>query len=204
LRLFYRTGVQSNEHAVNRLHKHAAHPVKAADNRAKPIPVISSHKVAIAGEKMKKALACLSLTLLSLPALAVEWKLISETEDTEKVISWYVDMSTVVHEDDYMRAVLRTSWSVPQYAADGTAYQSSTYLNYFDCDTRRIAYTSNAYFTGADPEGKPVHSEPEKPLTQLKFQKVVPGSAGETRLDFVCKFRSKNFLTRRDRTLPQG
>ena len=153
---------------------------------------------------MKKTLACLSLYLISLPTLAVDWKLISETEDTEKVISWYVDMSTVVHEDNYMRAVLRTSWSVPQYAADGTAYQSSTYLNYFDCDTRRIAFTANAYFSSVEPEGKAVHIEPEKPLTQLKFQKVIPGSAGETRLEFVCKFRAKNFLTQYGYKLPLG
>lgn len=139
------------------------------------------------------------LTLLALPApqaAAADWKLISETEDPEKIISWYVDMTSIVHDDDYLRAFLRTSWSVPQYAADRTAYQSSTYLNYFDCDARKIAYTANAYYATAEPEGTPVHQEPEKPVSGLRFQSVVPGSAGEVRLDFVCMFRSKNFLTR--------
>ncbi len=145
---------------------------------------------------INKYLAWLCAGLLSLPAAAADWKLISETEDTEKVVSWYVDMTSIVHEDDFLRAFLRTSWSVPQYAADRTAYQSSTYLNYFDCDARKIAFTANAYFSTVEPEGKPVHQEPEKPLSKLKFQSVVPGSAGETRLDFVCMFRSKNFLTR--------
>ncbi len=145
-------------------------------------------------------LLCLALlSLLSLPAAAAaapaEWKLISETEDPDKVISWYVDMTSIVNDEDYLRAYLRTSWSTPQYAADGTAYQSSTYLNYFDCDTRKIAYTANAYFVGTEPDGAPVHREPEKPVAQLKFQSVIPGSAGDMRLDFVCMFRSKNFLT---------
>lgn len=130
-------------------------------------------------------------------AAAAEWKLISETEDPDKTISWYVDMTSIVHDDDYLRAYLRTSWSMPQYAADGTAYQSSTYLNYFDCDARKIAYTANAYFAGAEPDDRPVHQEPDKPVEKLKFQSVVPGSAGEMRLEFVCQFRSKNFLTQR-------
>ncbi len=135
------------------------------------------------------------LAWLSQPAVAAEWKLISETEDPEKIISWYVDMSSIVRDDDYLRAFLRTTWSVPQHAADGTAYQSSTYLNYFDCDARKIAYTANAYFAGAEPDNLPVHEEPETPVSRLKFQSVVPGSAGAMRLDFVCQFRSKNFLT---------
>jgi hypothetical protein len=155
---------------------------------------------------MKHALAVISAALPSLPAAAdtPDWKLISETEDTEKVISWYVDMKSIVREDDYLRAFLRTSWSMPQYAADNTAYQSSTYLNYFDCDARKIAFTANAYFTTADPVGTPVHEEPEKPLAKLKFQAVVPGSAGDMRLDFVCQFRSTNFLTQRGGSSTRG
>ncbi len=150
-------------------------------------------------------LLCLALlSVLSLPAKAAEWKLISETEDPDKIISWYVDMTSIVRDEDYLRAYLRTSWSMPQYAADGTAYQSSTYLNYFDCDTRRIAYTGNNYFIREEPEGTPVHKEPEKPVEQLKFQSVVPGSAGEMRLEFVCQFRSKNFLTRAESVRDQG
>ena len=140
-------------------------------------------------------LLAMPLASISMPVVAADWKLISETEDPEKIISWYVDMGSIVRDEDYLRAFLRTTWSVPQHAADGTAYQSSTYLNYFDCDARKIAYTANAYFAGAEPDDLPVHEEPEKPVASLKFQSVVPGSAGEMRLDFVCQYRSKNFLT---------
>jgi len=111
------------------------------------------------------------------------------------VINWYVDASSIVRTDDYLRAVLRTSWSAPQYGPDQTAYQSSTYLNYFDCGKRMIAYTGNTYYRNIEPVGLPVHEEPELPLAQLVFQEVTPGSAGETRLDFVCKFRGKQFMT---------
>lgn len=145
--------------------------------------------------KSAKFTALLAL-LISLPAASADWKLLSETEDPEKITSWYVDAASIVHEDDYMRAVLRTSWSSPQFGPDKTAYQSTTYLNYFDCDTRKIAYTANTYFAGIEPMGKPVHAEAARPLEKLKFQSVVPGSAGESRLDFVCQFRSKNFMTR--------
>ena len=146
---------------------------------------------------MKNILAILSCTLFVLPASATEWKLISETEDKDKITSWYVDMTSIVREDDYLRAFLRTSWSAPQFGPDRTPYQSSTYVNYFDCDTGKIAYTANTYYVSTEPEGKPVHQEPEHPVTKLKFHRVKPGSAGEARMHFVCQFRSKNFMTRR-------
>ena len=80
---------------------------------------------------MKSRLFCLMFAAIALPASATEWQLVSETTELDKVTSWYVDMGSIVHEDDYMRAFLRTSWSTPQYAPDNTVYQSSTYINYF-------------------------------------------------------------------------
>ncbi len=146
---------------------------------------------------MKKNIVALSLAVLSCSAWSADWALISETEDPEKITSWYVDMTSIVHEEDYMRAYLRTSWSAPQFGPNKTPYQSSTYLNYFDCDARKIAFTANTYFSSVEPVGTPIHQEAERKLDKLKFQPVVPGSAGESRLQFVCKFRSKNFLTQR-------
>lgn len=144
---------------------------------------------------MKKNIVALSLAILSCSAWSADWALISETEDPEKITSWYVDMTSIVHEEDYMRAYLRTSWSAPQFGPNKTPYQSSTYLNYFDCDARKIAFTANTYFSSTEPVGTPIHQEAERKLDKLTFQPVVPGSAGESRLQFVCKFRSKNFLT---------
>lgn len=144
---------------------------------------------------MKSLLLRLMLAATALPVGATEWQLISETTESGKVTSWYVDAKSIVHEDDYMRAFLRTSWSTPQYAPDNTAYQSSTYINYFDCDTRSIAFTKNVYYQSEDPTGTPVHEEPEEPLSKLRFQQVKPGSAGDERVSFVCQFRSKNFMT---------
>jgi len=153
---------------------------------------------------MKSILASLVIVVLTQPALGAEWKLISETEDKDKTVSWYVDMTSIVREDEYLRAFLRTTWSVPQYAPDNTPYQSSTYLNYFDCGSGRIAYTGNAYYRAMEPAGKPLHQEAENPVEKLKFQRVRPGSAGEARMKFVCKFHSKNFLTQRLLTPPAG
>jgi hypothetical protein len=153
---------------------------------------------------MKSLLGILVMVALTQPALGAEWKLISETEDKDKTVSWYVDMTSIVREEEYLRAFLRTTWSVPQYAPDNTPYQSSTYLNYFDCGSGRIAYTGNAYYRAMEPEGKPLHQEAENPVEKLKFQRVRPGSAGEARMKFVCKFHSKNFLTQRLLTPPAG
>jgi len=153
---------------------------------------------------MKSLLGILVMVALTQPALGAEWKLISETEDKDKTVSWYVDMTSIVREEEYLRAFLRTTWSVPQYAPDNTPYQSSTYLNYFDCGSGRIAYTGNAYYRAMEPAGKPLHQEAENPVEKLKFQRVRPGSAGEARMKFVCKFHSKNFLTQRFLTPPAG
>ena len=145
---------------------------------------------------MGRFLSCVLLTL-GLPAAAQvpDWQLISQSRSDNQLVNWYVDASSIVRTDEYLRAMLRTSWSAPQYGPDQTAYQSSTYLNYFDCGKRMIAYTGNTYYRNIEPVGLPVHEEPEQPLDQLTFQAVTPGSAGETRLDFVCKFRSKQFMT---------
>lgn len=153
---------------------------------------------------MKSRLLSLVFAAAALPAGATDWQLISETGEPGKLVRWYVDMSSIVHEDDYLRAFLRTSWSTPQYAPDNTAYQSSTYINYVDCDTRSIAFTANVYYRSEDPSGTPVHKEPELPLDQLRFQPVRPGSAGDARVTFVCQFRSKNFLTRRTDETERG
>ena len=151
---------------------------------------------------MRKILQALLFAAFSSTAWSADWALISETEDTEKITSWYVDMTSIVREDDYMRAFLRTSWSAPQYGPDKSAYQSSTYLNYFDCDARKIAFTANTYFVSPVPDGTPIHEEAERKLEKLQFQPVIPGSAGESRLEFVCKYRSKNFLTQRSDGIP--
>jgi hypothetical protein len=147
---------------------------------------------------MRRCLPLLAMSL-SLPAAAEapDWKLISRSGQPGQMIHWYVDTGSIVRTDDYLRAVLRTSWSRPQLGPDNTLYQSSTYLNYFDCDKRKIAYTANAYFRSVEPEGGAVHEEPELPLTKLTFQSVVPGSTGALRLDFVCNYQSKQFLTYR-------
>ena len=134
-------------------------------------------------------------TLIAQSANTTKWELISKTEDPQKITSWYVDINSIVREDDYMRAVLRTSWSVPQQGPDNTDYQSSTYINYIDCTKNTIAYTGNTYFKDPEPVGQPVHEEPEQPLEKLKFQSVPQGSAGANRVNFVCKFFSKNFMT---------
>ena len=141
------------------------------------------------------ATTLLLTTLIAQSANTPKWELISKTEDPQKITSWYVDINSIVREDDYMRAVLRTSWSVPQQGPDNTDYQSSTYINYIDCTKNTIAYTGNTYFKDPEPVGQPVHEEPEQPLEKLKFQSVPQGSAGANRVNFVCKFFSKNFMT---------
>ena len=79
---------------------------------------------------MGRFLSCVLLAL-SVPAAAQapDWQLISQSRSNDQLVYWYVDASSIVRTDEYLRALLRTSWSAPQYGPDQTAYQSSTYLN---------------------------------------------------------------------------
>ncbi len=137
------------------------------------------------------------LALMGCSAQAVEWKLISTSSDTAKTTYWYVDPESIVVQSNWVQARLRTVWSTMQYASDNTGYQSSVYLNYVDCKRRAIAFTGNTYFTDAASMGPPVHQEPELPLSALSFQAVKPGSAGEVRVNYLCRSNgsSSNNLT---------
>jgi len=76
---------------------------------------------------MRTLIASVFLSLaLPAAAQAPDWQLISQSGSREQVINWYVDANSIVRTDEYLRAILRTSWSVPQYGPDETAYQSST------------------------------------------------------------------------------
>ena len=68
---------------------------------------------------MRRLFTCVLLSL-ALPAAAQtpDWQLISQSGNRGQVINWYVDASSIVRTDDYLRAVLRTSWSAPQYGPD--------------------------------------------------------------------------------------
>lgn len=154
---------------------------------------------------MRLAFACFAMALsTTVSAAAPDWKLISQTGQPGEIIFWYVDASSIVRSDRFLRAHLRTSWTRPQIGPDSTPYQSSTYLNYFDCGNRQIAYTGNTYYLTPEPEGTPVHEEPEQPLAKLSFQPVAPGSAGAIRLEFVCKYRDKQILTRLGKISSKG
>ena len=58
------------------------------------------------------------LLALHASAQAPDWQLISQSGSRGQVINWYVDAGSIVRTDQYLRAVLRTSWSAPQYAPD--------------------------------------------------------------------------------------
>ncbi|WP_146182806.1 surface-adhesin E family protein [Limnohabitans sp. Jir72] len=137
------------------------------------------------------------LTFASAWAQAGEWHLISTSSDLAKKTYWYVDPASIVIQSNLVQARLRTVWSTLQYGPSDIGYQSTTYLNYVDCKNRSIAFTGNTYFQDVASSSEPVHQEDERPLGELRFMPVRPGSSGEVRVNYLCRSSSgsSNSLT---------
>ena len=138
-----------------------------------------------------KASLCVALlalfALLSGTAQATEWKLITTSSDLSKTTYWYVDPSSIVVESNLLQARLRTAWSTMQYGPNNTGYQSTTYLNFIDCERRTIAFTGNTYFSDMESTSEPVYQEDAKPVQTLRFSAVRPGTPGEIRINYLCQ-----------------
>ena len=124
---------------------------------------------------------------LSGAAQATEWKLITTSSDLSKITYWYVDPASIVVESNVLQARLRTAWSTMQYGPNNTGYQSTTYLNFIDCERRTIAFTGNTYFSDMESTSAPVYQEDAQPVQTLRFSAVRPGTPGELRINYLCQ-----------------
>jgi len=134
-----------------------------------------------------RIVATLCLSALGFSAQAADWTLLTTSTDLKKVTYWYVDTSSVVADDKFVKAQLRTAWSQMQFGPDNTGYLSTTYISYVDCSRRLLAYTANTYFSDFDSTSAPVHQEAELPLTELNFSPARAGTPGEMRINYLCK-----------------
>ena len=136
---------------------------------------------------MKASICVVFLALLSGAAHATEWKLITTSSDLSKITYWYVDPASIVVESNLLQARLRTAWSTMQYGPNNTGYQSTTYLNFIDCERRTIAFTGNTYFSDMESTSAPVYQEDAQPMQALRFSAVRPGTPGEIRINYLCQ-----------------
>jgi len=139
---------------------------------------------------MKAKICVALLTLFALPsgaAQATEWTLITTSSDLSKITYWYVDPASIVVQSNLLQARLRTAWSTVQYGPNNTGYQSTTYLNFIDCERRTIAFTGNTYFSDMESTSEPVYQEDAKPVQALRFSAVRPGTPGEIRINYLCQ-----------------
>lgn len=136
---------------------------------------------------MKASICVAFLALLSGAANATEWKLITTSSDLSKITYWYVDPASIVVESNLLQARLRTAWSTMQYGPNNTGYQSTTYLNFIDCERRTIAFTGNTYFSDMESTSAPVYQEDAQPMQALRFSAVRPGTPGEIRINYLCQ-----------------
>ena len=136
---------------------------------------------------MKASICVAFLALLSGAAHATEWKLITTSSDLSKITYWYVDPASIVVESNLLQARLRTAWSTMQYGPNNTGYQSTTYMNFIDCERRTIAFTGNTYFSDMESTSAPVYQEYAQTMQALRFSAVRPGTPGEIRINYLCQ-----------------
>ena len=127
------------------------------------------------GADMKKVL-CLAVFALGLatPAVAADWVWVSTGNDSNAAMFGDADSRT----DN--RAWFEQRYAKPQKHDNGKFYNTAKALKEMDCSGgRRRILTITAY----SKSGKPIDSETP---SYLKWDYVIPGTAGESAYKFVC------------------
>ena len=138
---------------------------------------------------MKKLLAVALATVMTQQALAVNWLQVIEDTDGNK---HYIDLDSIQADTLVNGTPVMTAWTQIEYkqAEDlgGKKYWSGKYFNYFDCHARKFALEYGAAY---DKQGRVVLSGNMPSFSRYSsanWKRAVPGSSGETQLNFVCAY----------------
>lgn len=100
----------------------------------------------------------------------------------------FVDESSLTQQGRYVHAWFRWDYSSPQTTPDGKHFLSDKTLKYFDCALRQSGIRQIVAYADENGRGNVVHSVTFRPDDmRAHMQDVVPETAGETQLNYVCK-----------------
>lgn len=127
------------------------------------------------------------LSLLFSQAQASEWKNISSTEAVEVQID---EQSIALSKNS-----LRKAWAEYIYTNGqtrgvlGKKYFRMLELSLFNCSERTVGISQQVFYENRG--GGAVVDSAVTPLSAVNMNDVVPGTIGESQLDFVCTVRLK-------------
>ena len=138
---------------------------------------------------MKKLLIAILATVMTQQALAVNWVLVSESIDGDKI---YIDLDSIQADTLVNGTPVMTAWDQMELKqakdAGGKKYWSDKSFKYFDCRARKLAIE---YFAAYDKQGRVVDSF-NNPFfsrySSANWQRAVPSTTGEDKLNTVCAY----------------
>ncbi len=138
---------------------------------------------------MKKLLAVALATVMTQQAMAVNWAWVSENP----LGTGYIDLDsiqadTLVNGTPVMTAWMQIEYKQAQDSSSGKKFWTVKYFDYFDCRARKSA---TEYGAAYDKQGRVVSSGNIPSFSRYSsanWERVIPGSAGETVLNIVCAY----------------
>ena len=138
---------------------------------------------------MKKLLIAILATVMTQQALAVNWAWVSETIDGDK---HYIDLDSIQADTLVNGTAVMTAWVQAEYKkaqdAGGKKYWTTKTFEYFDCRARK---SDIEYYAVYDKQGGVVDSFNSPSFSRYSsanWDRAIPGTSGETQLNFVCAY----------------
>ena len=114
------------------------------------------------------------------------WPLLSIAAESGDGI--YVNIAEAIRDGDVVKAWTMSNFKTPKRDWNGTWYNSSVSVGYFNCAKKTASFRQNANYTELFAEGT-INPEMGTVAThnfENEFHDVYPGSIGEQELNYVC------------------
>ena len=114
-----------------------------------------------------------------------DFVLIGDTGDGEEFIAHFANPSTIQRDGKYLGIWVLSNYARAQSKADGRIYYSTLIFRINDCQDKKSGIEQIAYYRELGGSG-PVVDSITVAGPEIEMYRIVPGSAGEGMLAFVC------------------
>lgn len=136
----------------------------------------------------------LMTALTALPAQAADWRYILTASDNKTIHVDYDSLKwhSFTSGGRYYTAWTKTTYPSAQKTSGGKLYRETKDFQYFDCSNQKWDFDAIYYYTST---GQPVDSATWTVSTtsSATWQRVIPDTVGETKLDSVCSLARQKF-----------
>lgn len=136
----------------------------------------------------------LMTVLTALPAQAADWRYITTSSNNMTI---HVDYDSLKRHSFTSGGRYYTAWAKTTYPSAQKSYYGKLYrelksFEYFDCSNQKLNFDAEYYYTST---GQLVDSAtlPVSTTSSATWQRTIPDSIGETKLDSVCSLARQKF-----------